>query len=283
MNEVSPPFTSARLKLWRSRQPDLKANFVETLNKIEQFGWQTWSVGTNDPVASNFFYTVGVYDTLGLPELFTVGLPIEVGGSTLNYAVRQMREGKDLTQGRIRDVLGGDIEVEFQAIDPRWLHRVMLRTHWYYEGQDVPALQLIYPDLENRFQWDDCFSDVFAQPMLAPGYPMQDLEKEFWDSHDMSFDKAAWRFSDPPHTKIMAAEAVENGSEPITYVAHCEDGTWMICGPRMTESRPVTSRLRRIVASDKSIEALSDLPLGWTAVRDSPKEPWERYHDPVDD
>src|SRR5580698_2595615 len=93
----APPFKTERLQLWRSR--DLNPNFSETLNKIEKFGWQTWSVFAKE-TADNFAYTVGVFDTLGLPELITIGLPVETGAQSLNRAVALMRKGVDLSKGR---------------------------------------------------------------------------------------------------------------------------------------------------------------------------------------
>src|ERR1700733_10523027 len=146
-----PSFTTERLQLWRSR--DLSPHFSETLEKIEEFGWQTWSVFAKE-TADNFAYTVGVFDTLGLPELITIGLPVETGAQSLNRAVAFMRKGVDLSKGRFRDIVG-EVEVEFLPVDPKWLHHLMLRTNWYYEGADVPVLQLVFPDLENRFQWED--------------------------------------------------------------------------------------------------------------------------------
>jgi len=277
-------FTSARLTTWRSRQTELRESFIETLDVIERVGWQTWSIASPDRDEQDFCYTVGVNDIFGLPELISIGLDPKVGANALNCAVRMMREGRNLTEGRIPDVLGGDIEVEFHSIDPKWLHRVMLRTNWYYEGANVPALQLIFPDLENRFQWHMQFDERFKQPMLLPGYPEQDLEREFWDSHDFNFDKKAWKFSDPPSTRVMTTEEAESGAEPITYVAHyAEDGAWIFLTPSMTKGRTATSRLRRMVAVDKSIEQLADLPPGWIAVRDSPEKPWERLIDDEDE
>lgn len=275
-------FDSHRLRLWRSRAADLKPSFVETLDTIERFGWQRWSIASNEPDDLDFAYTVGLSDMFDFPELIAVGFPVKVGGAALNEAFEMMRQGRDLTQGRVKGVLGGNIEVEFHRVHPRWLHRVMLRAHWYYEGKDVPVLQLVYPDLENRFQWEDGFNEFFRQPMLAPGYPEQDLEKEFWDSHDMSFQRSAWRFPDPPSTRVMTSEEIESGQAGVTYVAHYGDGTWMFLGDAEADSPPQTSRLR-LVNADPSLVDIADLPRGWTAVRAGPGKRWERFEESEED
>jgi hypothetical protein len=265
--------TTERLQLWRSR--DLNPNFSETLDKIGEFGWQTWSVFANE-TADNFAYTVGVFDTLGLPELITVGLPVETGAQSLNRAVAFMRKGVDLSKGRFRDIVG-KVEVEFLPIDPKWLHHLMLRTDWYYEGTDVPVLQLVFPDLENRFQWEDGFTDHFRQPMLAPGYPEQDLEGDLWDSHDRSIGASDWNFADPPQTRALFSQSVQNDEEPITYATR-DDGEWLFLGDQMTDGAgPVRSRLSRALRKDPTLADLADLPVGWCATRSIVGAPWERF------
>lgn len=277
-----PNHPSSLLKRWEAERDVLSRSFNETLNVIQRTGWETLAVGSMAVDEMNFFYTVGVYDTFGLPELICVGLDVNVGGRALNHAVGLMRGGRDLSAGRIEGVLGPGIEVEFRAVDPKWLHRVMLRTDWYYRGEDVPVLQLIFPDLENHFQWDKEFNDHFRQPMLAPGSPPQDLERELWDSHDLMFDKKKWKFADQPSTRVMTSVAIEENREPLTYVAPYEDGAWMFLGDSIIESGAITSRLRRIVAADSAVNELADLPTGWVAVRDKVGWPWERRREEED-
>lgn len=276
MEEKMPPvFDSDRLKLWQGRE--LNENFKKTIETIKKFGWQTWSVSASD-TSPSFSYTVGVHDLLGLPELIAVGLLDETGGSSLNRAVKLMREGVDLTKGTFRDIVG-EVEVEFLTVDPKWLHHVMLRTHWYYEGADVPVLQLVYPDLENRFQWEDGFTDYFRQPILAPGYPEQHLEHDFWASHDRNSCLFQWKFPDPPHTRVFLSGAVQAKTEAVTYVSHDEeDGAWQFLDDGMADSGgPVISCFHHPIDADRTLEELADLPLGWYAVRATPDAPWERF------
>lgn len=178
MEDLKPkPYVTERTKMWRSR--DIKADFIRAIDIIEEFGCQVMSVGAGE-VSPTFSYTAGVTDTLGHPELITVGLPISVAHSALNEAVRRMTAGLGLTKGKHANSIG-DVDVEFRPISPIWLHHTMLRTNWYYEGADVPVLQLIYPDLENKFADEEGFNNYFAQPDLSldrakPG----SLEYDLW-------------------------------------------------------------------------------------------------------
>ena len=59
----------------------------------------------------------------------------------------------------------------------------MLRTNWFYEGEDVPVLQLVYPDLEGHFPHEDGFDRRFEQPMLSEEIKYGSREYEFWKSN----------------------------------------------------------------------------------------------------
>jgi hypothetical protein len=173
------PYITERTKMWRTRE--LTPWFTETIDHIEEFGFRVVSV-VSEELASSWSYTVGVYDTCGKPELVTVGLPYKVALSALNEAVERMRNGIDLTNGRHDDIIG-DVDVEFHPVDPKWLHHIMLSTTWFYEEADVPVLQLIFPDLENRFPDQPGFDIKFAQPMLSGDIEYGSLEYQFWKSN----------------------------------------------------------------------------------------------------
>jgi hypothetical protein len=223
---------------------------------------------------------------MGFPELITVGLPLKVAHSALAYAVDNMKAGHDLTNGRYREIVG-EVEAEFSPVAQRWFRHVMCRTDWYYGyGQkEIPVLQLIYPDLENRFQWEDGFNSYFRQPMLAPDTKDGQTEKDFWSANDPKSSLFNWKFPDPPDTRVFLSETVHAKEEPITYVAHDKtDGAWQFLGDKMSDGgSPVISCFHHPVDDDRTLEELADLPLGWYAVRDKPGEPWTRAELPPDE
>jgi len=270
-------YSTPWLQQWleKSHEP----SFQSTLDNIGKFGWEAMLI-TGKEQSSSFAYSVGLYDTLDFPELITVGLPLEVAHSALSYAVDEMKAGRDLTKGRYRGIVG-QVEVEFRPVAQRWFRHVMCRTDWYYGygKKEIPSLQLIYPDLENRFQWDEGFNSYFRQPMLAPGVEDGPSEKDFWAANDPGSSLFNWKFPDPPHTGVFLSKSVQEKQEPITYVSHEEkDGAWQFLGPKMSDGGgPVISCFHHPVDDDRSLEELSDLPLGWYAVREKPGDSWERY------
>lgn len=274
-DKLARNFATKRLQAWRASE--LERSFTSTLDHIEEFGWECLSV-KGDSVAPRFSYTIGLFDTAGLPELVQVGLTEKTGHIALDEAAKLLRHGADLTKGRFREVVG-DIEVVFRPIDSKWLHHIMLRTDWYYKGAYVPALQLIYPDLENRFQWEDGFTEYFRQPLLQADAEQGLREKDLWAAYDENSSLSRWKFPDLPHTKVFLSQTVHDKKEVVTYVAHeLFDGAWQFLGDKMADGGgPVISCFHHPIDDDPSLQELADLPLGWYAVRDSPGAPWQRF------
>jgi hypothetical protein len=270
-----------RTRAWRSR--DIKPAFVAAIDQIEEFGFQVLHV-TAGGFAPAFSYTTGVFDTCGKPELISVGLPAATAHPALNYAVELMQRGVDLSVGRHRDVLGGEVEVEFRPVDTKWMHHVMLRTNWYYEGADVPVLQLIYPDLENRFQGEDGFNEFFLQPILSSEIVHGTPEYDFWASMDDDNSLSHWKFPDSPHASAYVTETVDRKEETVVFVSHDRDGDWQFLGDSMRDGGgPLLVCLHHPIDNDPSLQDLHDLPVGWYAERSVPGAPWRRHELPAED
>jgi len=267
-------FETARTRMLRATK--LSKEDERTVGHIEEFGCSVVSV-KKTKYGLGWSYTIGVFDTCGKPEIITVGLPPETAHFALNEAARLSREGIDLTNGRHRGVIG-DVECEFRPVAPKWVAQLMGWALWYYGGSDFSVLQAVYPDLENRFPEDEEFDKEFEQPLMQPEVPMNKVEDDFWAATDPKSSLFNWKFPDPPHTGVFLSEAVHNGSEPVTYVAHdADDGAWQFLGESMTGGGgPVLSCFHHPIDRDPSLTELADLPLGWYAKRGKVGEPWVR-------
>jgi hypothetical protein len=275
----SSRFSTQRLRFWREQ--DLSGSFLSTIDHIEQFGCSVLYIEGDS--ASRFSYTVGVFDTSGHPELIAVGLIEKTAHIALNAAEKLLRSGVDLTQGRYRELVG-EVECRFAPVDPKWLQHVMGRADWYYTGEDVPVLQLIYPDHENRFQEEEGFAEYFRQPMLCPGTIQGTRELDFWAVNDPSSILSRWKFPDDPHTTAYLSQTVFDKEETITYVSHDENGDWQFLGDKMADGGgPVISCLHHPIDDDPTIEEFHDLPTGWYAKREKPGSPWQRFEHPPEE
>jgi hypothetical protein len=270
-------FETERTRRFRSQE--LSERDDRTISNIETFGCEVVQVRSNN-AGPGWSYTLGVYDTCGQPEVITVGLREETAYFLLNEAAGRLRGGSSLAEGRHREMVG-EVGCEFRPVDPKWIKHLMGWATWYYDGADVPVLQAVYPDRENRFPEESGFDESFRQPLLQPHASMTKVENDFWASADPTSSLFNWKFPDPPHTRVFLSEAVHSGAEPVTYVSHdVEDGAWQFLGDSMAGgAKPAISCFHHPIDKDPTLNDLSDLPLGWWAERAKPGEPWVRHQD----
>jgi hypothetical protein len=255
----------------------------EAIDKIEEFGLMVLHVQNPGDPRPAFSYTLGLHNTRNVPELITCGLPSNVAQRALNYAADLLADGIDLTQGRHRDLIG-NVDVEFGSVDRKWVEELMLSAIWFNGSSDFPSLQLIYPDLDNRFPGDEGFNVYFEQPLLQPGAPMGRVEEDFRALNDPNSSLFDWKFPNPPHTGVFLSKAVHEGGEGVNFVSHdADDGAWQFLGDSMSDSGGVLVCFHHPIDSDPSLKELADLPLGWYAERAAPGEPWIRRETPPTD
>jgi hypothetical protein len=274
-------FETARTRKFRTSV--LPKEDERTISHIEEFGCSVVNVArTNHGLG--WSYTIGIFDTSGKPELVTVGLPPETAHHALNEGAKLLRAGVDLTRGRHRDLIG-EVDCEFRPVDPKWIKQLMNWAIWYYDGLDFPVLQVVYPDLKNRFPEDEGFDKVFEQPLMQPMAAMTKAENDFLASTDPASSLFNWKFADDPHTRVFLSETINNGTEPVTFVSHdADDGAWQFLGDRMMDGGgPVISCFHHPIDRDPSLAELADLPLGWYAERDGVGQPWIRRKSVSDD
>ncbi len=90
--------------------------------------------------------------------------------------------------------------------------------------------------------------------------------------------KIKWPFTDARNTAIFTTRDVVEEGKPILLVTHDQDdGVWQF---HTRKTSPVSdakiAALDEIVCRDPSVVELADLPLGWSAIRDSITTPWKR-------
>lgn len=277
MTDSSKKFATERTKYLRTTELSKMDEWA--LDQIEEHGCAIISVGSNCKDDVGWTYSLGIYDTCAQPELITVGLPFEVAKRSLNEAARRMRVGVDVTRERQKELIA-NVESELRIVAPNWARRLMNFANWYNGEVDYPVLQVIYPDLQNRFQWEEGFEERFIQPLLQSDVVFTPVEQQFWDSIRKDTERFPdWRFPDKPHTKAFISKAIQEDKEWITYVTHdLSDGAWQILGETGIDSGgPELACLHHMVEKDPTLVELADLPKGWYAERTAPGRAWERF------
>lgn len=277
MADSNRKFATERTRYLRTTE--LSKADERAISDIEEHGCALISVGSDCEDDFGWTYSLGIYNTCAQPELITVGLPFETAKFCLNETARRMRAGVEVTKERQKGLIA-NADCELRIVSPKWSERLMNFANWFNGNNDYPVLQVIYPDLQNRFQWEEGFENRFIQPLLQRDTPRTRVDQQFWDSIRKNEERFPdWKFPDKPHTKVFISKAIQEGKEWINYVTHdLSDGAWQILGDSGIESGgPELACLHKMAERDPTLVELADLPKGWCAERAAPGEPWERF------
>ena len=135
---------------------------------IATYGWHVIKVFEDDE-GPGFAFTIGLYKRFDHPELIVFGLPLDTMHLMLNAAGEAVRAGQAYTVGQSYDDILEGYSCTFRPV-PRGQYGAYLGSaEWYYDGDDFPALQLIWPDRERRYPWAAPVDAWIrkAQPVLA--------------------------------------------------------------------------------------------------------------------
>ncbi len=85
-------------------------------------------------------------------------------------------------------------------------------------------------------------------------------------------------FNEHDNTMVITTKDIVLGLKPILLVSHdYEDGMWeFLDGEDVDENRACIVALTEILAMDKSLNELHDLPLGWMAYRNDINDFWTK-------
>jgi hypothetical protein len=121
-----------------------------------------------------FAYTVGLYRTFGHPEILIYGLPKDGAHRLLNHLADNLRAGKRYTVGETSDDLLDGYVCTFRLVPPAHYREHLGWASWFNESPEFPTFQLVYPDREGRWPWQDGVSEGFRrnQPVLADAPPL---------------------------------------------------------------------------------------------------------------
>jgi hypothetical protein len=89
---------------------------------------------------------------------------------------------------------------------------------------------------------------------------------------------STWPFEEPPNVAVITLKSIVKEGKPILLVCHDEDdGGWQFLDGSdfLTEDAMIVG-LQEMFVLDPSIGDLADLPLGASASRPSPRDPWVR-------
>jgi len=222
---------------------------------IEKYGCHIVLVEADDYLPA-FAYSIGLFQTYHHPEVICFGLAPEVLKTLIQEAHQLVKQGKKLIPGHLFPEFLKGYHTQFLRVSPAYYPDYFGSAQRFYYPHNFPALQLVWPDKQNKFPWEASFNaDLkFSQPLL-------DRNTDF-------------KFLEDRDVRAFTTRQVLEG-QPITYVNHNENGDWQFMSdskPHVKDARIVC--LEDIVKLDPSVNDLYFLPFGWFAWRNSKGEKW---------
>jgi hypothetical protein len=135
---------------------------------VGEHGWAI-SGRHGDEAAPPWAYSVGMWLTCQGPELVLCGLPVENAASIINAIGVRVADGADLSPGDVVDDVC-PAPLTLRPVDDSWRASSGLLgiSDTFYGMVRPPYLQVVWPDKNGRFPWEQGFQAAFdrMQPLL---------------------------------------------------------------------------------------------------------------------
>lgn len=114
-----------------------------------------------------YAHTIGLYENYNHPELVMFGLPEETMHILLSDASDRVKNGTQIEPEGLYDDFVKGYKVTFKHANLDEYKGFFGYGVDFYEGHEFPVLQLVWPDQEHRFPWDEKFD-----PKMKPMQPL---------------------------------------------------------------------------------------------------------------
>lgn len=179
----------------------------------------------------------------------------------VNAAGELLRAGGDLFADEDSADILDDHVVAVRRVDPGWHEDLFGQALGFCRGRTPTFLQLVWPDREGRFPWDEGVEAFCrdAQPMLW--LPWDQHPKGAWTHLRETPD---WPFGDVcPQTMVYTMKAIADGAAEITGVFRDHEGVWQFLDGSQPSLDTVTQlHLRHIVDHHPHVARFADLRPG---------------------
>jgi hypothetical protein len=154
------------------RDGDGDSSQFRIIDDIAAYGWHC----AHAPAAGDFApvsYSVGLFRTFKFPELAVLGLPSHLAQVLLQRAVNELRQGRPLNLPGATPALIRNAECMLVRVPLGAYSDQFDLCRWYYESQDFPLYQIVWPAANGRFPWDDSAPALLKthQPVLGHSRP----------------------------------------------------------------------------------------------------------------
>jgi len=166
--------------------PGLDESERKTVDDVERYGLHVIIIPSEEGMPG-WAFSIGLHHNFGHPELVVFGLKPEIAHWLLNEVARRISDGERFAPGDEADGLLEGVRCTFREVRPRWYHPFLGWMNWFYDGEEIPVLQCIWPDHDQRYPWDAAFRAdwVKTQPLLFHEDPVEARATELLASLDL--------------------------------------------------------------------------------------------------
>lgn len=132
----------------------------KALTDINEFGCHILHV-MEDKENPCFSYSIGIQKVSNQPEIIITGLKFELSHSIINNYNNQIKLGKSFKTDTFYDGFLENFEIMFKKVNKIYFQEYFGWARWLYKGDNFNALQLIYPNVDGIWPWDEKASSDF--------------------------------------------------------------------------------------------------------------------------
>ncbi|WCN83659.1 DUF4262 domain-containing protein [Micromonospora sp. LH3U1] len=185
---------------------------------VRRHGWSVLRVAGG----IDFAYTVGLWHTFRRPEVVMFGLDGEGMQHWLNAYVEHAREhdwpGENTPFNGVID----GFATQLRPVDPSWHDALFGTVHRFYRDSAVPFQQLVWPDRNGLWPWDEEATQSSRNRQANSWLPVSEHPAGAWRL--VGELEPGFPFDAGPDSWALTTRAVATGARPIARVVRDEGG-----------------------------------------------------------
>lgn len=126
----------------------------KVLDDIANFGWHFVSV-LEDEAQPPHGFTIGFFETFKHPEVVIIGLDAKLMHSMASGIAKNLKEGLSIPLGQHYPGLLDGFDCVLVNVDKKHYQSHVGFARWYYEGNNFPLAQCVWPSNEGVFPWQE--------------------------------------------------------------------------------------------------------------------------------
>ncbi len=141
---------------------------AKLIEDVSRFGWHCMNV-MGDEANQPFSYTIGLFHSYGYPELLIYGLSSETAHAILAIAANAVTVGTPIDLDKPTIELLEGLPCVFVRIPKSAYPEHLGFARWFYEGDNFPVHQVVWPSKKGIFPWHEEATEDFreVQPVLG--------------------------------------------------------------------------------------------------------------------